>query len=1012
MALEDTLIAMSRDIAALQAKTRRMETKIVHDPLNAGKRKEQTIVNDTLTVTVPNIVIIPESGTDDTVHTINGFADGRAIILRVADDTYSITIQDWVNSPGMAGNINLRGASDQVLSDIRDTMFFMYSEDLAQWIQTDLDHFLNLSDTPDTYVDQAGKIVSVKDDESGVEFVDPSGVVTAPGSFLVLTDTPDDYTGDSLKVVRVNTGETALEFLAITTDYVPEGVAIDRNYISDAEKTKLAGIATGAEVNVNADWNSVSGDSQILNKPTITAFALTLLDDANVSAAQATLVLTPGTNVQAFDVELAAIAGLTSAANKLPYFTGSGTASLSDLTAAGRAILAAVDDAAQRTVLGLVASGAGDIWVEKAGDTMAGTLDFGGTQFITNLPDPSAAQHAATKAYVDALLTGLDFKGSVRVATTANITLSAPQTIDGVSAIAGNLVLVKNQTAPAENGIYVVAAGAWARATNADSSAEVTAGMWTIVEEGTINDNTAWILTTNAPITLGSTSLTFSPFLNFMLVDGAGLSFSGNTLNMNVDNSTVEINADILRAKDAGITYAKIQAVGANKVLGSILGGTVEEIDVTAFGRSQWNDADAAAGRATLALGTIATETETDYVLVDGSRILTGNWDIGEDRRILAERITARDIEGFILTDDGGSTVLTINDAGPIDIRIAAADGMLLRFSDTFTLTEAGIPFQTGFYKAGAEDIVSLVIVRSAAGNAMMSAGLDGDTFRRLIIAAGGDFNFGPGNATRDTTLGRNSVAGGILVTSATVAELARFAGTIGSSTSVIGEVLIGLDSRITTGITPGVAIYATEIDVSDNRHDLSLAVKLTNDTTTAPTKCLTVSGIDGSIAVNAILKAMNSSGITLYDYGGNFGAKVFEGGGFSRFLNSAKGDVLYETVAVAAIAVQFQMTRATAATVVRGFWATVNIVGRIGTVAYGGTCRFLAQGRASLNISYRAGPANQDITVTVVTQTTTNLTLKFAVVGAAGTWDEFSASIIADSPVDADWTFVGSQVA
>ena len=103
-----------------------------------------------------------------------------------------------------------------------------------------------------------------------------------------------------------------------------------------------------------------------------------------------------------------------------------------------------------------------------------------------------------------------DRKESVRVATTANITLSGTQTIDSVSVIAGDRVLVKNQTTGSENGIYVCAAGAWARATDADTSDKVTAGMFTLVAEGGISADTLWVLTTNDPLVVGTTALSFS----------------------------------------------------------------------------------------------------------------------------------------------------------------------------------------------------------------------------------------------------------------------------------------------------------------------------------------------------------------------------------------------------------------------------------------------------------------------------------------------------------------------
>jgi len=144
--------------------------------------------------------------------------------------------------------------------------------------------------------------------------------------------------------------------------------------------------------------------------------------------------------------------------------------------------------------------------VNKNGDTMTGLL--------TLSADPSSALHAVTKQYADSIAAGLDPKGSVRAATTANISFSGPQTIDGVSVIDGDRVLVKNQSTGSQNGIYVAAAGSWFRATDFDGSpsSEVTAGAYTFVEEGTTQGDTGWVLTTNNPITIGSTALVFTQF--------------------------------------------------------------------------------------------------------------------------------------------------------------------------------------------------------------------------------------------------------------------------------------------------------------------------------------------------------------------------------------------------------------------------------------------------------------------------------------------------------------------
>ena len=168
---------------------------------------------------------------------------------------------------------------------------------------------------------------------------------------------------------------------------------------------------------------------------------------------------------------------------------------------------------------------------------------------ITSLATPTAGTDATTKDYVDNLAAGLSWKDSVRVATTANIAiataLNSGDAIDGVTLANGDRVLVKNQTAPAENGIYVVAASP-ARATDADLNTELE-GATVFVAEGTQAD-TAWTMTTNAPITVGTTGLTWVQFgAGTAYTAGAGLTLTGSTFDVVAADASIVVAADSIR---------------------------------------------------------------------------------------------------------------------------------------------------------------------------------------------------------------------------------------------------------------------------------------------------------------------------------------------------------------------------------------------------------------------------------------------------------------------------------
>jgi len=168
-------------------------------------------------------------------------------------------------------------------------------------------------------------------------------------------------------------------------------------------------------------------------------------------------------------------------------------------------------------------------------------FDFGAFK-ITNLADPTSDQDAATKYYVDSVAQGLDPKASAKAASTANIaTLSGLLTIDGVTLSANDRVLVKNQTAAEENGIYVASATAWARSSDADTWDELVSA-FIFVEEGSTQADSGWVCTVNAGGTLGVTDVTWVQFSGAgTYTAGTGLTLTGNEFS--ITNTTVTAGA-------------------------------------------------------------------------------------------------------------------------------------------------------------------------------------------------------------------------------------------------------------------------------------------------------------------------------------------------------------------------------------------------------------------------------------------------------------------------------------
>ena len=148
---------------------------------------------------------------------------------------------------------------------------------------------------------------------------------------------------------------------------------------------------------------------------------------------------------------------------------------------------------------------------------------------------PTADAHFATKGYVDGVSQGLDIKEAVKVATTANITLSGTQTIDSVAVSADERVLVKNQNTATENGLYLCKSGSWVR-TDDLATGDDASSVFVFVDRGVVNNDSGFVCTTNkGSAVVGTNNLAFTQFSGAgQITAGDGLDKSGNTLSLDL----------------------------------------------------------------------------------------------------------------------------------------------------------------------------------------------------------------------------------------------------------------------------------------------------------------------------------------------------------------------------------------------------------------------------------------------------------------------------------------------